>query len=524
MIDNNKPVQIERWIERNSGWLALAIVAAAFGVRIFYASACYLNPDEATHFAAARPSTWFGAYQASLRLWHPPLFILVLHAFLYLGRSELILRLPSVIAGTAALWFAFAWMRRVLGEIPALAGLGFMSLFSAAISASTEVRQYGLLLLFVCAALYATERAFADRSLTWAICQGVLLAGALLTHYTAVVVLASVGLYALIRSLVDSMPRRLLWTFIAIQFVLAGILGWLYFAQIRRWIPVDAVGTSYLSPYFYNAGHETLLAYTGRAFTGTFAYASGARHLALPFLLAFLAGIAALLTERFKAPRLLPLLLLTPFVLGFAAGVAKVFPFTGTRHEAYLLPFLVAGIAAALMWLPRRQAALVLLVVAVVGSPLWLIRATPDNNPRLMPKSDMTAAIKYMRRAIPRGSLVFVDYGTRDVLGYYLARKDKSLDTWRSKTPAEEQLGDYRIVVPRIRASNFRPDQVLEPVAESARTLRVPPGDPLWIVSVPWVWSPPLASELPAVKVGNVKSKQFGRISVMKVSGWDAAK
>ena len=63
----------------------------------------------------------------------------------------------------------------------------------AALSASTEVRQYGLLLFFICGALYATERAFAERSTCWAIIQGLCLLGATLSHFTAPVVIACTG-------------------------------------------------------------------------------------------------------------------------------------------------------------------------------------------------------------------------------------------------------------------------------------------------------------------------------------------
>ncbi len=145
--------RLEAWVLKNSGWLALAGIVSGLAIRQAYAGACYLNPDEASHFNAARPNSWLGAFDASLTTAHPPLFILVLHGVLFLGRSELILRLPSVAGGTAALWLTFAWLRRSLGGIPALAGLVFMTLSPAAISASTEVRQYGLLLCFVSGAL-----------------------------------------------------------------------------------------------------------------------------------------------------------------------------------------------------------------------------------------------------------------------------------------------------------------------------------------------------------------------------------
>ena len=512
--------RLEAWIVKNSSWLALAIIAAAFAVRLAYSDSCYLNPDEASHFESARTSNWIETYKAAFMQTHPPLFILVLHGILFLGRTELILRLPSLVGGTAALWLTFAWIRRVVGEAPALAGLGFMALSPAAISASTEVRQYGLLLCFVCGSLYATERTFTERSTFWAIVQGLFLIGALLTHYTAIVVLLSLGLYVLLRSILDGVPRRILFTIGVSQLVLATLLGWLYFGHVRRLIPFG-IGASmdYLRPYYYAEARETPLGFTWRALSGTFSYAGGARRLSFLFMSVFLAGVAALLAGRTKAPRLMALLVISPFAVGFAAAVFRVFPFAGSRHQTYLLPFLAAGISAALACLQRGRAVLLLLLGAV-AVPIWVTRTAPDNNMQALPIGDMTAAIEYVRRMVPRESPLFVDYETRQVLWYYLARNDTKLGHFALQSRVEERLGDYRVVVPREYVWAFRPDEVLEQVTESARALRVPPPDPLYILSAAWL-EPSLASRLPARRDRDVK--EFGRISVIKVSHWDQA-
>jgi hypothetical protein len=519
--------RLETWVVKNSSWLALGIITTAFAIRLAYSGSSYLNPDEAQHFEAARPSSWLQTYQASLMLAHPPLFILVLHGILFLGRSELILRLPSLAGGTAALWFGFAWIRRILGEIPAFAGLGFMALSPEAISASTEVRQYGLLLFFVCGSLYATERIFTERSTIWAIAQGLFLLGALLTHYTAVVVLVSLGFYVLLRSLTDGMPRHILFTIGVSHVVLATVLGWLYFGHVRWAIPFGSGGSmDYLQPYYYGAGRETPLGFAWRSLFGTFLYAVGSRRLAFVFLLVFPAGLAALLAGRTKAQRLMALLVISPFVVGFGAAVFQVFPFAGSRHQTYLIPFLAAGISAALACLPRGRALPLLLLGAVIA-PLWATHTAPDNSTQTGPIANMTAAIEYVRRMVPHGAPLFVDNKTREVLRYYLARNDPGLDTLRSEM-AEERLDGYRVVgvVSREPALTrdphpspivwaFRPDVALEQVHESARALGVPPGDPPcgWFSTA---WSEPsLASRLLAE--GDRDVKEFGRISVIRV-------
>jgi len=300
-MSNANLARLEAWVVKNSSWLALGIIAVGLAMRLAYSASCYLNPDQAAHFSAARPSSWLEAYEASRMLTHPPLFILVLHGMLFLGRTELVLRLPSVVGGTAALWLTFAWIRRSLGTTPALAGLGFIALSPSAISASTEIRQCGLLLCFICGALYATERAFGERSTRWAIVQGLCLVGALLTHYTAIVVLVSLGSYVLLRSILDAVPRRILFTFCMSQLVLATLLGWLYFGHVRPSIPFgSAARTGYLRQYYYAEARETPLGFAWRAFSGTFSYAVGSRRLAFLFMLVFLAGLAAMLAGRTK--------------------------------------------------------------------------------------------------------------------------------------------------------------------------------------------------------------------------------
>jgi len=514
--------RLEAWVVKNSGWLALGIVAAAFAMRLVYSDSCYLNPDEAMHFEASRPSGWFETYQASLRLAHPPLFILVLHGILFLGRTELILRLPSVVGGTAALWLTFAWIRRTLGETPALAGLTFMALSPAAISASTEVRQYGLLLGFVCGALYATERTFSERSSKWAIFQGLFLCGALLTHYTAIVVLGTLGLYALVRSFLDGVPRRILFTIVLSHLVLVTLIGWLFIEHVRGAVPFGpGASMDYLRRYYYAAGRETPLGFVWRALWATFSYAVGAQRFDLLFMFVFVVGITALLARQTKAPRIMTILLILPFVAGFGAAVFQVFPFAGSRHQTYLLPFLAAGISAGFACLQRVRT-VPLLLVGIVITLLWVARAgAPDNNPRTLPKGDMTAAIEYVGQRVPRGAPLFVDHETRLVLRYYLTRNDASFDNLRSEAEVD-RLGGYRFVVSSkflaIGAVNnvweFQPNEVLQQVTESARALGLPPDDPLWVFSAAWV-NPSLASRLPTGAVQD--GKEFGRISVIRV-------
>lgn len=508
--------KLDMWVVKNSSWLAIGIVAAAFALRLAYSASCILNPDEAFHFLAARPTSWLEAYRASRFTTHPPLFILILHWTIYLfGRTELILRMPSIAAGTAALWLAFAWIRRVLGHIPALAGIVFLATSPAAISGSTEVRQYGLLLCFLCGALYATERAFDEQSTRWAIVQGLFLLCALETHYIALVPIAALDVYVLLRCLLDRVPRRILLTFVSSKLVLAAVVTLVYFRQIRHSEAFNSTGLSYLSRYFYDGRNETFLSFLSRTFFDSFEFLVGAASHPLVniSMLVFLAGLVALLSAKAKSGRLTALLIVSPFAVGLVASLAHVFPFAGTRHQAYLLPFLAAGLSAALLWIPRRLAT-VLLLLAVALAPFWALSTAPDNDPRVRSINDMNAAMDYLNWRVPPGAPLFVDEETRLELSYYLGRGDASLDSFDRQVGNEQFLAGHRIVSPKGYVWAFSPGDALSMVNRSAHEISASAGGPVWIVSVRWPGTVPLASLLPATDLQNAKA--FGTISIVE--------
>jgi hypothetical protein len=268
---------------------------------------------------------------------------------------------------------------------------------------------------------------FTERSNAWAIAQGLFLTGALLTHYTTIVVLGALG------------PRS----------------------------------------------------------------------LAIPFMLIFIAGFAALLAGRTKAPSLMALLVVAPFAVGLMAAAFRVFPFAGSRHQTYLLPFLAAGISAALAWLPRGRAVFLLLLGAV-ASPFWVIHTAPENDARVMPIGEMTAGLDYVGRVVPPGAPLFVDDMTRDVLKYYLTRNDRTLDTLRFEELGDQRFGGYLVVVPTSPSLAFRPAEVVEEVRQSARA----GGCHQWILCG---WSRPPGRNhrsLPGFQMEGIRTSRNSNVSL----------
>ncbi|MGD1106032.1 MAG: hypothetical protein ABR865_03245, partial [Terracidiphilus sp.] len=286
----------------------------------------------------------------------------------------------------------------------------------------------------------------------------------------------------------------------------------LYLDHIRQSSVFDRASLSYLGPFFYLRGSETLLGFAWRGLIGTFTYMVSHR-LAIPSILAILAGVGALLIGRIKGARLMGVLIVSPFVIGLISAIDQVFPFTGSRHQTYLLPFLAMGFSATLTWIPRRLVP-PLFLVGLAIAPIWAARNPPDNNPQRFPLRKMTEAIDYINRTIPRDAPIFVDGQSGHIIAYYLARDSFGPGTSGANSSSYERPGGHRIIAPQPFVPSFDPDNAIAKVNESAAQAGIPSGAPLWLVTVAWPGSEPLAVRLRAD--GLRAAETFGTISVIE--------
>ena len=180
-------------------WLPLLVLAMGFVVRMVPASHFFLNPDEALHNLLASQTTVSRAWAAALTNAHPPLLILLLYYWRSLGHSELWLRLPSVLAGTAACWFIYQWLRLVSDRFTSWLGLFLACFAPSLIQLSAEIRQYALLLFFIAGCLWLSELAIQRNSPGLMALFSLSLYGALLTHYSALMFAFALGIYMLVR-------------------------------------------------------------------------------------------------------------------------------------------------------------------------------------------------------------------------------------------------------------------------------------------------------------------------------------
>src|SRR6476659_8649901 len=114
--------------------LPVFFLAGGLAIRSVLAHLTFFNPDEVLHYLLSAEPSLALVYKASLTTAHPPLFIVLLHYWRLLGNSEFVLRLPSVLSGTAFCWMMFLWLQKVRDRTTALVGLILLSFSPALIS------------------------------------------------------------------------------------------------------------------------------------------------------------------------------------------------------------------------------------------------------------------------------------------------------------------------------------------------------------------------------------------------------
>jgi uncharacterized membrane protein len=487
------PAQIaraERWLENHLQAIALAVTAAGLVVRIAAASGTYLIPDEALQYAQFNQPSALRAYEASRSLPHPPLFYFLFYFWHLLGRSELMLRLPSVLLGTALCWVSFKWIENLLGKAAGLIGLIVITFCPAFIALSSEVRQYALFLFCMVTALYFLGQALEQKSVgqMWAF--SVFLYLAILSHYSAFFFAVSVGLYFLARMPELQSPRKVQAAWLTGQIGAVVIYVFLYLthlSKLKRGGRIAAWGLDLEQAYF-RSYRDDIFVFTGRRTLEIFRYLFLQPAVSKVMLLVFMAGVAFLffrdlVARKGKSCRRLGMLFSLPFLAIWVAAIAGIYPYVATRHTVFLAPFVIAGSSFLFAALCRQRLVASLLIagllMAVANSSGWAIE------PGLMKANQrralMIAAMDHVQRSIPRDNPIFVDYQSSLLLAYYLCGPDQivSMDTTRSDFYQFNCNGFSIVSVPFWK---LRPEALESPFERMARTYGLKAGDRVWIV------------------------------------------
>jgi uncharacterized membrane protein len=477
--------------------LLLSLLVMACLLRLWNAAYRYLNADEALHYLLSVQTSVGAAYRASLTTVHPPLLILFLYYWGKMGHSELFLRLPSLVAGMLFCWVMFAWLRCVSNDSTALLAFALLLFSPALIQLSSEVRQYGFLLLFCASALYFLDRAVQKESVRMMLFSTIVLYLALLTHYSSLIFALTMGIYALIRLL--AVRPRAIWigAWVAGQLGALALIRFLFVTHISKLRSLNAMEgliSSYLRRSVLEAGANPLR-FIARSNLRLFHYffsqgAVGAVALAL-----FIVSLVLLIREGNRArtarlPSSSQLAFLLIFALALNCGLAlfRVYPYGGTRHDSYLAIFVFPGIAIALArwklnhrwWKPTAIAA-ILAICNLFPSPEGEYLRARDQSQAIM------AQAVTMLKSLPEDSVIFTDDQGGLLLSYYLCdSKVVQIEQASFQPFFKAPCGRYSVISLDPNRWTFQSDTFPETLASVQRTFNLSPGTALWFFQAGW--------------------------------------
>ncbi|MDC0357766.1 glycosyltransferase family 39 protein [Oligoflexia bacterium] len=319
-------------------WLMLL----ALVVRIWGLSQYYYSSDDLLILKIANSSTLFDVWRNSLSEPHPPLHYFFLHYLLAISSNEFFLRGVMVTLGTLLVPIYYAIGHEMHGRISALT-MAFTATFSVAVSALNQcLRPYTLFLLFAALAWYFLVRFEKQRETKYLLSHIAFSALALLTHYTAIILIVGIGAAYQLKLLGQKAPAResLKWFGLYLS-LLVIFIGLYLFRMPYHWLG-SGVEQQAVETYLQWQFPDTISAWLALSLLSSLYFTFSGLALFVPAVLPF--GFWGL--WRQKQGYVIGAMAFC-FVIAVSLSVFKLIPFGPSRHLSYLFLFIAILLGAA---------------------------------------------------------------------------------------------------------------------------------------------------------------------------------
>jgi hypothetical protein len=395
----------------------------------------------------------------------------------------------------------YKWLSNVAGSLAGFIGLLLVAFLPPIILMSAEVRQYPLLLAFLASALYFLDEAFTENSSSKMAAFSLCLYFAMLSHYSAFLFAAALGIYALLKIFAQRSSTRLVAAWAAGQLGALALAIFFYKTHISklgvgesRTVFEGWMSEFYLRRSYFDPAHDNPLMFLAGHTFGVFQYFFGQLAIGDVLGLVFFMGVALLLRgEGFFEDRISSrcwgIFLLLPFAIAGGASLAHVYPYGGTRHVAFLIIPGVAGVSLAMAHLARGRwgrgvgiAAFVLVACIAFGKP-----RPPRMDRADQSRANMAAAMEFIRQNMDPSDLIFTDYQTDLILSHYLCQqRPVSLDL------APANFEQFSCAGHRVASTDYKTEWMLwannfpQHWQQLVQAYNLKPGDTVWIFQSGW--------------------------------------
>jgi hypothetical protein len=193
-------------------------------------------------------------------------------------------------------------------------------------------------------------------------------------------------------------------------------------------------------------------------------------------------------SSTLPSARQLTLLLIFPLAFNCAIAMLRLYPYGGTRHDAYLSIFVFPAIARTLAEINRGRRwwgpwalGLILLVCNLFGSPMGEYLRARDQDRRLMTKATTALA------SLPAGSTILTDDQGGLMLSYYLChQRVVQIEEDPFQPFMRAACGNHWVISISPDDWIFKADSFASTFAAAQQTYGINPGTPLWIFQAGW--------------------------------------
>ena len=478
-----------RWTDAHLDWAMWLVTVGGLYVRIQHASSNYLNADETQIMFPPLQHGLAAVYSAALIFPYGPLANFLLHYMTFFGSSELYFRMPSVVAGALLVFVGYKWVSETFGKSAGLVTGCLLAFAPPLVTLSAQVRHYSIHALFIACSLYCLERAVREQSREWMRYFGVSVFLAILTMYMSIWYLAAIGAYAGLRMAHKELSGALVRLWIKIHVAAAGLLIAAYTTHLHNLRGSEGerfARDGWLRSSYFHPESQTLIDFLWHATENLFAYVFANKALGEILIIVFLAGIGLILLNKTGVPgnrRMALLSLVMPLVVTATAGALGIYPYGGSRHDAFLAIFVIAGVAVTLAAALSNNV-LATLLVTLCLVPTWLESAEPhylDDLPAVSKIDQMRHALAFLSSLVPRPAVLLVDEIGATTLNYYLCHG--RTEDWRPVAPgiSTYRCGRYRFLATDIWAAP--PSTYRRTLTEAQTAMPKIFADPVWVFS-----------------------------------------
>jgi hypothetical protein len=406
---------------------ALVSVAAVVGLVLRAAGprVWWLNPDEGIYYSMATTPDWSQFWADVATNVHPPLFYLLIRGISTIDADFVSLRMLVVAWGVLAIPALYLATSALAGRKAGLVAAFLVAIAPGAVMQSQIIRPYMPMLAVVGLLVWTFARFVDTRSPRWLAGYAALLVVAVLLHYSSVLVVACLGLSALLGLASGRLAVRDALRLGAAHVPAAAVVAALWLVHVSTLLvgPEAPAGwDDYLQPFFHadiGGLFEGLL--------GMFRFWAGVPLGALALAVAWVGVAVACARGR----ALLVCWTVGSFILAAVLSWLALYPFGGSRHSAWLFASAVPAVALGFEFLvvgrsPRHVLAAVVLIVLSVASrvldrsPDGTLVATPLSVERVVSREVIEKFRWRLESAKERGGLIILDHQTYFVLTPFL--------------------------------------------------------------------------------------------------------